>query len=185
METLENDLYYSLLAINAAYNLETDQLIETYKTSSSNANKKTGRSSVKNGRPADRSKTVYQSKNTIRLKKRSSAKKEQEEEGRSALANVPSSDDILRLLRMRQDKYVVEFLRQEFEKRNNVNQAPAATATTSIVEEEDVIDLSIATATTVYSSPPRKSSSTTRSPNQRQSSLPPLALPPHGITLTD
>lgn len=66
-----------------------------------------------NSKPANRSKTVYHSKNTIRQKKPKT-----QERQRSTLVDMPHADAILRILRMRNDDPVGEFLRQEFEKRN-------------------------------------------------------------------
>lgn len=112
LESLEDEIYHSLLATNAAYNLETDQLIEEYKLASQKH-----RSLKLNGKPSDRSKTVYHSKNTIRHRKRQSIIKK--DEHRRSSVNTPTSDSILRMLRMRQDRHVVEFLKKEFEKRNS------------------------------------------------------------------
>lgn len=112
LENLEDEIYHSLLATNAAYNLETEQLIEEYKLCHHKS-----RSVKLTGKPADRSKTVYHSKNTIRHGKRQSIIKK--DEHRRSSINTPTSDSILRMLRMRQGKNVVEFLKQEFEKRNS------------------------------------------------------------------
>jgi hypothetical protein len=163
LETLENDLYYSLLAINAAYNLETEQLIEAYDSSS-----KKLRSSIKmNGKPADRSRTVYHSKNTIRHKnKRDDMTKKDDK--RSTLVNVPSSDAILRLLRMRHDRFVTEFLNQEFNKRNSPPPPPA-----TITTNADVSDLAV--KDNIFPEEKTPSSLADQPPS----------LSPHGITLTD
>ncbi|RCI06704.1 hypothetical protein CU098_011502 [Rhizopus stolonifer] len=100
LDKLENSQYYALLAIN------TDQLIEGY----NNTVKNQLELKLRGGRKADRSKSVYHSKNTVR--KRKSTKK-------SVSIDLPNSDTILRILRMRTGKKVRDFLRAEFEKRNN------------------------------------------------------------------
>lgn len=107
LDKLENSQYYALLAINAAYNLETEKLIEGYNTTVKNQLEL----KLRGGRKADRSKTVYHSKNTVR-KRKSSARK-------SVSIELPNSDTILRILRMRTGKQVRDFLHAEFEKRNN------------------------------------------------------------------
>jgi hypothetical protein len=107
LDKLENSHYYTLLAINAAYNMETEKLIEEYNTTVKNQLE----SKLRGGRKADRSKTVYHSKNTVR-KRKSSARK-------SVSIELPNSDTILRILRMRTGRQVRDFLHAEFEKRNN------------------------------------------------------------------
>jgi hypothetical protein len=112
LEYLENDQYYSLLAINAAYNLETQVLMDGYYYRT----KRTSTSvCLSTSKPANRSKSVYHSKNTIRHKQ----PKLQERRQSSILKDMPHSDAILRILRMRKDREVPEFLRQEFERRNH------------------------------------------------------------------
>lgn len=117
---MENSQYYALLAINAAYNLETEKLIEGYNTTVKNQLEL----KLRGGRKADRSKSVYHSKNTVR-KRKSSARK-------SASIELPNSDTILRILRMRSGRQVRDFLHNEFEKRNNptayINNASAEDA---------------------------------------------------------
>ncbi|KAI8333569.1 hypothetical protein BC941DRAFT_433809 [Chlamydoabsidia padenii] len=110
LEKLENSQYHALLAINVAYNLETEQLVESYHAAVNNQVELKQRG----GRKADRSKSVYHSKNTVRKKKASSTKK-----APMASIDLPSGEVILRILRMRSGKHVREFLRAEFEKRNN------------------------------------------------------------------
>lgn len=107
LDKLENSQYYALLAINAAYNLETEKLIEGYNTTVKNQLEL----KLRGGRKADRSKTVYHSKNTVRKRKSSTRK--------SASIELPNSDTILRILRMRSGRQVRDFLHSEFEKRNN------------------------------------------------------------------
>ncbi|CAO0801326.1 unnamed protein product [Mucor circinelloides] len=120
LDKLENSQYYALLAINAAYNLETEKLIEGYNTTVKNQLEL----KLRGGRKADRSKSVYHSKNTVR-KRKSSARK-------SASIELPNSDTILRILRMRSGRQVRDFLHNEFEKRNNptayINNASAEDA---------------------------------------------------------
>ncbi|KAG0169801.1 hypothetical protein DFQ30_003238, partial [Apophysomyces sp. BC1015] len=106
IDKLENSQYYALLAINVAYNLETDKLIESYNMVLKNQLEM----KMQGGRKADRSKSVYHSRHTAR-KRRADRK--------SASIDLPSSETILRILRMRSGKQVKEFLRTEFEKRNN------------------------------------------------------------------
>jgi hypothetical protein len=107
LDKLENSQYYALLAINAAYNMETEKLIEGYNTTVKNQLEL----KLRGGRKADRSKTVYHSKNTA-TKRKSSARK-------SVSIELPNSDTILRILRMRTGRQVRDFLHTEFEKRNN------------------------------------------------------------------
>ncbi|GAA5797543.1 hypothetical protein HPULCUR_002931 [Helicostylum pulchrum] len=107
LDKLDSSQYFALLAINAAYNMETDKLIEGYNTTVKNQLEL----KLRGGRKADRSKTVYHSKNTVK-KRKSSARK-------SVSIELPNSDTILRILRMRTGKQVRAFLHSEFEKRNN------------------------------------------------------------------
>ncbi|KAI8391683.1 uncharacterized protein BYT42DRAFT_204279 [Radiomyces spectabilis] len=116
LDKLENSQYYALLAINVAYNLETDQLIRAYHA----ALKNQVELKMRGGRKADRSKSVYHSRNTVR--KRKPVRK-------SLSIDLPNSETILRILRMRSGKHVREFLHAEFAKRNNPlsTTTPAAT----------------------------------------------------------
>jgi hypothetical protein len=114
------------------------------------------------GKPADRSRTVYHSKNTIRHGKHHSIIKK-EENGRSSV-NTPNNDSILRMLRMRHGRNVVEFLRQEFEKRNSP-------------PHSDAIDL-VKKCQQLPESP-------TSLTDQKKDDLQRHSLPEHGITLTD
>ncbi|CAO3703440.1 unnamed protein product [Rhizopus stolonifer] len=116
LDKLENSQYYALLAINAAYNLETEKLIEGYNSTVKNQVEM----KMRGGRKADRSKSVYHSKNTV--KKRKSATR------KSASIELPNADTILRILRMRKGRQAKEFLHAEFQKRNhpiNTETAPA------------------------------------------------------------
>ena len=113
MDKLENSQYYALLAINAAYNLETEKLIEGY----NNIVKNQVEIKMRGGRKADRSKSVYHSKNTVRKRK---------SERKSASIELPNADTILRILRMRKSKAARDFLHAEFQKRNY----PTTTETT-------------------------------------------------------
>ncbi|CAO0802314.1 unnamed protein product [Mucor circinelloides] len=153
LESLENAQYYSLLAINSAYRLDTLELMEGYQLS-----KRKSRSSLNLGKkPANRSKTVYHSKNTIRHSK-SAEKKEQHR--KSTVVDMPHGDDILRILRMRQGRQVMEFLRQEFGNRNSCH-----ASNHHATESEHVTLPETPTSIKDMSAPP--------------------ALPAHGITLTD
>lgn len=107
LDRLESSQYYALLAINVAYNLETEQLKEIYHAAVRNQ----AELKQRGGRKADRSKSVYQSKNTAR-------KKTPKHETTSSI-DLPSSDVVLRILRMRSGKAVRDFLREEFVKRSN------------------------------------------------------------------
>jgi hypothetical protein len=69
---------------------------------------------LRGGRKADRSKSVYHSKNTVRKRKPKEAPVR-----KAVLIDLPNSDTILRILRMRTGKKVKEFLHTEFEKRNH------------------------------------------------------------------
>jgi hypothetical protein len=106
-----------------------------------------------NRKPTNRSKTVYHSKNTIRHKKPKAPERRQ-----SILVDMPHADSILRILRMRKDRQVAEFLRQEFEKRNY----PSSQV------EDDVDSLLI-----------KKTSSRESSSSLKRSAS------PSGVTLTD
>lgn len=108
LEELENTEYYSILAINSAYHLDSQTLIKSYKLSHQ-------RSSLDfESMPASRSKTIYHSKNTIEHRPK------KEKSRQSSIRNLPPRDDILRLLRMRHEQNVEAFLHNEFEKRNKV-----------------------------------------------------------------
>lgn len=107
LDKLENSQYYALLAINAAYNLETEKLIEGYNSTIKNQVEM----KMRGGRKADRSKSVYHSKNTV--KKRKSATR------KSASIELPNADTILRILRMRKERQAKDFLHAEFQKRNH------------------------------------------------------------------
>ncbi|KAI8388415.1 uncharacterized protein BYT42DRAFT_510820 [Radiomyces spectabilis] len=107
LEKLETSQYYALLAIKSAYYMDTDQLMQGYHSVLKNQVEM----KLRGGRKMDRSKTVYHSRHTI--KKRKSQRK-------SVSPDLPNSETILRILRMRSGKNVREFLREEYEKRNNV-----------------------------------------------------------------
>jgi hypothetical protein len=105
---LENTQYYSLLAINAAYYLDSLVLMEGYQISHQ-------RDSITftTHMPANRSKSVYHSKNTIKKKKKEKRK-------HASIVDLPQRDDILRILRMRHEQDVAVFLQNEFQKRNTM-----------------------------------------------------------------
>ncbi|CEG75561.1 hypothetical protein RMATCC62417_10582 [Rhizopus microsporus] len=103
--------------INAAYNLETEQLIEGY----NNIVKNQVEMKLRGGRKADRSKSVYHSKNTAKKRKPSANRK-------SVSIELPNADTILRILRMRKGRQVRDFLHTEFQKRNYPTPAEAAPA---------------------------------------------------------
>jgi hypothetical protein len=126
LDKLESSQYYALLAINVAYNLETDQLLEIYHAAVKNQVELKQRG----GRKADRSKSVYQSKNTAR-------KKKPKQEATSSI-DLPSSDVVLRILRMRSGKTVRDFLRAEFDKRSNP--APPIPPPHAVVAEATRLD---------------------------------------------
>ncbi|KAI8098717.1 uncharacterized protein BX664DRAFT_354245 [Halteromyces radiatus] len=110
LDRLENSSYHALLAINAAYAMETDKLMEIYNTVLKNQ----VAMKMRGGRKTDRSKTVYQSRHTIAKKPKSQRK--------SVAMDLPSSETILRILRMRSGKHVRDFLHTEFERRNQPQQ---------------------------------------------------------------
>ncbi|KAG0163815.1 hypothetical protein DFQ28_011189 [Apophysomyces sp. BC1034] len=115
LDRLESSQYHALLAINAAYNIETDKLMENYHT----VLKSQAEMKMRGGRKADRSKTMYHSKHTMKRNK----------SGRKSVAlDMPSSETILRILRMRPGKEVKEFLHTEFQKRNHPPSSPTAPA---------------------------------------------------------
>ncbi|KAI9486716.1 MAG: hypothetical protein EXX96DRAFT_604807 [Benjaminiella poitrasii] len=127
LEELENEQYYSILAVNAAYHLSIEQLMNGYELS-----RQGSRTSMNlSKKPANRSKSVYHSKNTIRQKKKVNEKKAQGK--RATVVDLPHGDYILRILRMHHDQLVTNFLREEFKKRNSTqNEAsvPASLPTT-------------------------------------------------------
>ncbi|KAG1471384.1 hypothetical protein G6F56_002153 [Rhizopus delemar] len=114
LDKLENSQYYALLAINAAYNMETEELIQGY----NHVVKNQAEIKLRGGRKADRSRSVYKSKNTVKKKP---VKK-------SVSIELPNADTILRILRMRKDKQVRDFLHTEFQKRNYPTPAEATPA---------------------------------------------------------
>ncbi|CAO3598850.1 unnamed protein product [Absidia cylindrospora] len=114
LEKLENSWYHALLAIKVAYNLETEKLMEIYHAAVNNQVKIKQRG----GRKADRSKSVYHSKNTVR-KRKAPNKSISTTTTAAASIDLPSDDVVLRILRMRSGKHVKEFLRVEFERRNH------------------------------------------------------------------
>ncbi|KAI8338001.1 hypothetical protein BC941DRAFT_424318 [Chlamydoabsidia padenii] len=134
LEKLENSQYYALMAINVAYNLETEQLIDIYHAAVNNQVEIKQRG----GRKADRSKSVYHSKNTVRKKKASNKKTTTKATVASSI-DLPSGEVVLRILRMRSGKHVREFLRMEFDKRNNPPPPPppphAVTQPTSLSDD--------------------------------------------------
>ncbi|CAO3646459.1 unnamed protein product [Cunninghamella echinulata] len=108
LDQLENSSYHALLAINAAYTMETEKLIEGYNTVLKNQ----VAMKMRGGRKTDRSKTVYHSKHTMANKPKSQRKS-------SIATDLPNSETILRILRMRPGKEVKDFLHTEFKRRNN------------------------------------------------------------------
>ena len=153
LESLENAQYYSLLAINSAYHLDAHELMNVYQLS-----KRKSRASINlSKKPANRSKSVYHSKNTVRHNKHTENK---EQHKRSTFVDMPHGDDILRILRMRQDRQVMEFLRQEFENRNGYHQ--------SNVKDSDIGHAALP-----------------ETPTSIEDMSVPSDLPTHGITFTD
>ncbi|KAI9023757.1 hypothetical protein CLU79DRAFT_803967 [Phycomyces nitens] len=124
LETLENAQYYSLLAINVAYNLETEELIEIYNTALNNQMEL----KLQGGAKADRSKSVYHSRHTA---------KHQKVDKKAASIDMPSSETVLRILRMRSGKRVRDFLRSEFDKRNNPPQPPGPNPNVTATKDEE------------------------------------------------
>ncbi|KAI8973443.1 hypothetical protein BDF20DRAFT_960679 [Mycotypha africana] len=124
LETLENDEYYSLLAVNFVYYMDTHELMSSYKIAET-AKLSTGKKASK--KPPNRTKSVYHSRSTIRRKKVMNEAKNDSSttaqlkvnQKEQYVANLPDADDILRILRMRQDADVAAFLNQEFNKRND------------------------------------------------------------------
>ncbi|KAJ2961577.1 hypothetical protein NQZ79_g3174 [Umbelopsis isabellina] len=108
IDKLENSQYYALLAINAAYTMDTDTLILEY----NNVLRNQADMKTRGGRKADRSKTVYHSRHTIKQKKRPVSQKKLPHD-------MPNSETILRILRMRTGKHVRDFIQAEFDKRNH------------------------------------------------------------------
>ncbi|KAI8362653.1 hypothetical protein BD560DRAFT_484076 [Blakeslea trispora] len=126
LEVLENAQYFSLLSVNAAYHLDAQVLMDGYHQVGQRATLNT---QMLNKKKTNRAKSVYHSKNTIRQKKREEKKKEERKSG----IDLPHGDAILRLLRMRQDKNVAEFLKKAFEKRNLGSLSPK-----NVVDELDI-----------------------------------------------
>jgi hypothetical protein len=95
--------------------METETLIYEYQ----NVLRNQGDMKTRGGRKADRSKTVYHSRHTIKQKRRPPSTK------RTVAHDMPSSETILRILRMRPGKHVRDFIHAEFEKRNHPSPPPA------------------------------------------------------------
>lgn len=95
--------------------METETLIYEYQ----NVLRNQGDMKTRGGRKADRSKTVYHSRHTIKQKRRPPSTK------RTVAHDMPSSETILRILRMRPGKNVRDFIHAEFEKRNHPPPPPA------------------------------------------------------------
>ncbi|KAF7728272.1 hypothetical protein EC973_006446 [Apophysomyces ossiformis] len=138
LDRLENSQYYALLAINAAYYVETETLMENYHT----VLKGQAEMKMRGGRKADRSKTVYHSKHTMKRNKSaggaggSQNNNNNNSNGRkNAALDMPSSDTILRILRMRPGKEVKEFLHAEFQKRNHPPTSPGNAITATEIEK--------------------------------------------------
>ncbi|KAI8096728.1 uncharacterized protein BX664DRAFT_291795 [Halteromyces radiatus] len=168
LEKLENSHYYALLAINVAYNLETEQLMESYHAAVNNQ----AELKQRGGRKADRSKSVYHSKNTVRKKK--TPKKVQSVAATAAASiDLPSGEVILRILRMRSGKNVREFLRTEFEKRNNAPPPVPPHAVTAVATSLRDSSINVS-APPLPPLPPL--------PNTKTSSLPPPPpVPAHSV----
>ncbi|KAG2232103.1 hypothetical protein INT48_006780 [Thamnidium elegans] len=158
LESLENETYHALLAINVSYNLDTENLIQEYKLT---YQKSSPRASWKlTAKRPDRSKTVYHSKHTIRHGRRNSIKKEEKSK---CNLNELEGDAILRLLRMRHDRQAKDFLSQEFEKRNGV---PGGDVSELVVRDQL----------------PESPTSLT---DQQKENLSHRTIPSEGVTLTD
>ena len=95
--------------------MDTETLIYEYQ----NVLRNQGDMKTRGGRKADRSKTVYHSRHTIKQKRRPPSTK------RTVAHDMPSSETILRILRMRPGKHVRDFIHAEFEKRNHPPPPPA------------------------------------------------------------
>ncbi|KAG1127773.1 hypothetical protein G6F38_013663 [Rhizopus arrhizus] len=118
--------------------METEELIQGY----SNVVKNQMEIKMREGRKADRSKSVYQSKNTVKKKKSFMGGK------KSVSIDLPNADTILRILRMRKDKQVRDFFHAEFQKRNYPTPAettPADKISQDAKEQEVVPDAPILT----------------------------------------
>jgi hypothetical protein len=104
LDKLENSQYYVLLTNNAAYNMETKELIQVY----NNIVKNRTEIKMRGGSKTDRSKSVYKLKNIDKKKKSFMGGK------KSVYIDLPNADTILRILRMRKDKQVRNFDQQSF-----------------------------------------------------------------------
>ncbi|CAO3615559.1 unnamed protein product [Cunninghamella echinulata] len=170
LEKLENSQYYGLLAINVAYNMETDELFELYNTVIGNQAELKQSGGTAGGRKADRSKSVYHSKNTVR-------KKRPIKKPAKIAANpldLPNSEIILRILRMRHGKKVKEFLFDQFQKRKNPGPPlPPPHAT---------IDTDSAPLSSPPPLPPLPSSSNIQPPLKMDGNTPPPPPPRHSTT---
>ncbi|ORX53565.1 hypothetical protein DM01DRAFT_1322519 [Hesseltinella vesiculosa] len=114
LDRLENSSYHALLAVNAAYTMDTDKLIEGY----NGALKNQIAMKMRGGRKTDRSKTVYQSRHTNKHQ----AARALPVRKSSVATDLPNSEAILRILRMRPEKQARDFLKTEFERRNKAAQ---------------------------------------------------------------
>ncbi|EIE87599.1 hypothetical protein RO3G_12310 [Rhizopus delemar RA 99-880] len=94
LDNLEDSQYYALLAINTAYNMKAEELIQGY----NNVVKNQTEIKMRGGRKTDRSKSIYQSKNSIKKNKSLMGGK------KSVYIDLPNVDTILFILRMRKDK---------------------------------------------------------------------------------
>ncbi|RUO96294.1 hypothetical protein BC936DRAFT_142242, partial [Jimgerdemannia flammicorona] len=111
IEKLENAKYHELLAINSSYDKDTDALIQAY-TAATQAQNET----PPKGKAADRSKSVYQSRNLGTIKGKRTAKRP-----RPTPQDLPQGEALLRILRMHPGNAAKNFLRLQFELKDQAN----------------------------------------------------------------
>ncbi|CAO3693003.1 unnamed protein product [Rhizopus microsporus] len=105
LESLECQEYYALLSLNTFYQLSTEHLIQLCQA----AKRASDIVTMETNKSSSRSKSIYRSKSTI------------DNTTRHDMINldVLSMEAVLRLLRMRHQKTAIEYLHEEFEKRND------------------------------------------------------------------
>jgi hypothetical protein len=111
--------------------MDTETLIYEYQ----NVLRNQGDMKTRGGRKADRSKTVYHSRHTIKQKRRPPSTK------RTVAHDMPSSETILRILRMRPGKHVRDFIHAEFEKRNHPPPPPAPVSQQGASDEQHLLPM--------------------------------------------
>lgn len=118
LESLECQEYHALLSLNTFYQLSTEHLIQLCQAAKKVSEIVTMETTVNKSSKASRSKSTYRSKSTMNNDNNNSS---DHKEARYDMINldVLSIEAVLRLLRMRHQKPAIEYLHEEFEKRND------------------------------------------------------------------